>query len=112
LSSEGRSRNGFLLLGPGDNGPGAAILVGLWGKTERMGVVGLLVPEACRTRKGLVSELPEVDFGITRDGDGAGSSNGDTTATQTSVQPSSKRRVSHAQGGAGAERGGDRERYL
>lgn len=83
MFSEGRSRNGFLLFGPGDTGTAADIFVGLWGKTERMGVVGLLVPEAFRTRKGLVSELEEVDFGIASDG--VGSSNGDTTATQTSV---------------------------
>jgi hypothetical protein len=85
-----------LLFGPGEVGPAAAdILVGLWGNTERMGVVGLLVPEACRTRKGFVSELlVETDFGITSVG--VGSSNGETTATQRSVQPPEKRRVYQA----------------
>lgn len=83
-----------MLFGPGEVGPAAAdIRVGLWGNTERMGVVGLLVPEACRTRKGFVSELlVETDFGITS----VGSSNGETTATQRSVQPPEKRRVYQA----------------
>lgn len=80
MSSTGRSRNGFLLLGPGDGGACADILVGLWGKTERIGVVGLVLPETLLTRKGLVSELVDSDFGRTREGEG--SSNGETTATQ------------------------------
>jgi len=81
MSSTGRSRNGFLLLGPGDSGAGADILVGLWGKPERIGVVGFVLPEAFLTRKGFVSELVDPDFGRTREG--VGSSNGDSTATQS-----------------------------
>ncbi len=106
MSSTGRSRNGFLLLGLGDSGAWADILVGLWGKPERIGVVGFVLLEAFLTRKGFVSELVDSDFGRTREG--VGSSNGDTTATPSQqVYPEATRVKATRQtvGQSGTERG-------
>lgn len=70
--------NGFLLFGAGEVTPGGETLVGPAGKAAKTGVGGpLLPPDACLTRKGFVSEF---DVGTLTAG--AGSSNGESSATK------------------------------
>ena len=83
LSSTERSRNGFLLFGPGD--VEGTFIGPAGGKTDRTGVVGVLLllvlpPDEFLTRNGLVSEFEDSGLGIFKAG--VGSSKGDISGTK------------------------------